>query len=384
MKVCTILNPEIQKYIHANLKSDLHFLLLKKSPFPDVSMQEIVQQIKGKIIAEKKFPLLLKKGIIFPPHLNLEQASSQSTAEYKAKLVKGKNFVDLTSGFGIDALFLSQNFEKTTLVEKNQELLEIVTHNWKILNKEADFINENLHDFLNQNKQQFDLIFLDPARRDEHNNKVFLLGDLSPDLIEIQEQLLKFSNKVLIKLSPLIDISYLVSTLKNITQIHIVAVKNEVKEILVLINSNKKSDKISINSINLETEETIFKFNFNEEKNAISEFSEPLKYLYIPNNAILKAGAFNLISEKFNLKKLHPNTHLYTSESLVQEFPGRILEIQIIEKKELKKNDQFNILSKNFPLKPEQIKKKFQLRDGGEHYLIFTQSTNGKIIVKSV
>ena len=136
----SILTEEIQKYINANLTADLHSLLLKKSPFPEVSMQEIVQQIKGKKVAQKKFPFLLREGIIFPPNLNLEQASSQSTAEFKAKNLKGKSFLDLTSGFGIDAYFLSENFDEVTLVEHNAELLETVKHNWDILDRSANFI----------------------------------------------------------------------------------------------------------------------------------------------------------------------------------------------------------------------------------------------------
>ncbi len=137
-------NQEIQNFINTNLKTDLHSLLLKKSPFPEVSMQEIVQQIKGKKVAEKKFPFLLKEGIVFSPNLNLEQASSQSTAEFKSKNLKGKNFLDLTCGFGIDAYFLSQNFDEATLVEQNHELLEIVKHNWEMLGRKAIFVNENL------------------------------------------------------------------------------------------------------------------------------------------------------------------------------------------------------------------------------------------------
>ncbi|MCZ2085419.1 MAG: RsmD family RNA methyltransferase [Flavobacteriales bacterium] len=379
-----ILNKEIQQYINANLTTDLHSLLLKKSPFPEISMQEIVQQIKGKKVAQKKFSYLLKDGIIFPPNLNLEQASSQATAEFKAKSLSGKSFIDLTSGFGIDAYFLSQNFEEVTLVEQNAELLAIVKHNWKTLNKKANFINENLENFLKQNHEKFDLIYLDPARRDEHKNKKFLLEDLSPNLLEIQDQLLKISDQIVIKLSPLIDISYLISTLKNIVEIQIIAVRNEVKELLVFIHSNKLKDQIAITCINLESEEKQFSFNFDEVKSAVSEFSEPLQYLYIPNNAVLKSGGFNCISEKFNLKKLHPNSHFYTSEELLENFPGRVLKVEIIDSKQIKKGEKYNIISKNHPLTPDAIKKKYKIMDGGNAYLIFTQTQKSKIILRTV
>lgn len=379
-----LLETEIQEYINANLQTDLHSLLLKKSPFLQVSMQEIVQQIKGKKVAQKKFPYLLKEGIVFPPHLNLEQASSQATAEFKAKNLNGKSFVDLTSGFGIDAYFLCQNFEEITLVEQNADLLEIVKHNWGILGKKAEFINENLENFLTQNQQKFDLIYLDPARRDEHKNKKFLLEDLSPNLLEIQNDLLKISNQIIIKLSPLIDISYLISTLNNIVEIQIIAVRNEVKELLVIINSTKERAQTTITCINLETEDLAFSFDYDDEKSAFSEYSEPLQYLYIPNNAVLKSGGFNSVSERFQLNKLHPNTHFYTSDDFIQEFPGRILKVETIDSKQIKKGEKFNIISKNHPLTPAEIKRKYKIMDGGNGYLIFTQTEKSKIILKTI
>jgi len=394
MNFSKIISTDIQNYINKNLNSDLNKLLLKKSPFPDISMQEIVQQIKGKKTAEKKFPFLLKEGIIFPPNLNLEQASSQSTAEYKAQNLKGKTFLDLTCGFGIDAYFLSQNFDEITLIEQNFELISIVENNWKILNRKAKFVNENLEGFLDglresqtDNFDKFDVIYLDPARRDQQNKKKFLLEDLSPNLLKIEEKLNSISDKIIVKLSPLIDISYLISELKNITEIQIIAVRNEVKELLLIIekhNSGAKIQDTKITCINLDSDEPVFSFNFNDEKSAESEFSESLNFLYIPNNSILKAGAFNIISEQFGLKKLHPNTHFYTSENKIENFPGRVLQIEKIEAKDLKKGEKYNIVSKNYPLKPEEIKKKYKLNDGGNQYLIFTQSVDGKEILKSL
>ncbi|WP_313600458.1 class I SAM-dependent methyltransferase [Epilithonimonas vandammei] len=386
MDFSKLISSDIQNYINQNLNSDLTKLLLKKSPFPDVTMQEIVQQIKGRKTAEKKFPFLTKEGVVFPPNLNLEQASSQSTAEYKSQTLSGKSFLDLTCGFGIDAYFLSKNFDEVTLIEQNSELISIVKHNWKTLVRKANFINENLEKFLENSQQKFDVIYLDPARRDQQNKKKFLLEDLSPNLLEIEESLHSISDKIIVKLSPLIDISYLISELKNIGEIQIIAVRNEVKELLLIIDKQDASyelQDVSIRCVNLESDEPEFLFNFNDEKSAKSEFSESLNFLYIPNNSILKAGAFNIISEKFGLKKLHPNTHFYTSEHNIENFPGRVLEIEKIEVKDLKKGEKFNIVSKNYPLKPEEIKKKYKLNDGGNHYLIFTQSVNGKEILKS-
>ncbi|WP_312342607.1 class I SAM-dependent methyltransferase [Chryseobacterium binzhouense] len=378
-----ILSSEIQKFINTNLKTDLHSLLLKKSPFPEVSMQEIVQQIKGKLVAQKKFPFLLKEGIIFPPQLNIEQSSSEITAKYKSDNLKGDRFIDLTSGFGIDAYYLSKNFKEITLIEQNAELLAIVQNNWGILERKAKFISKKLEDFLEENNENFDVIYLDPARRDQNKNKVFLLEDLSPNVLKIQDKLLSISRKVVIKLSPLIDLKYLVSVLKNVSQIDIIAVKNDVKEI-VITQTKDFSGKIICYCVNLESQEASFSFYFDDEKNAAAEYGEPQKFIYIPNNAVLKAGIFNLISNKFELRKLHPNTHIYTSDAKTENFPGRILEMETIDSKQIKKKEQYNIISKNYPLKPEEIKKKYQLKDGGNSYLIFTQSKKGKIILKSV
>ena len=393
MDFSKLISSDIQNYINQNLNSDLTKLLLKKSPFSDVTMQEIVQQIKGRKTAEKKFPFLTKEGIVFPPNLNLEQASSQSTAEYKSQTLSGKSFLDLTCGFGIDAYFLSKNFDEVTLIEQNSKLISIVENNWKTLGRKANFINENLEIFLESlrdpqidNFNKFDVVYLDPARRDQQNKKKFLLEDLSPNLLEIEEKLHSISDKIIVKLSPLIDISYLISELKNISEIQIIAVRNEVKELLLIIDKQDASfelQDVSIRCVNLESEEPEFLFKFNDEKSSNSEFSESSNFLYIPNNSILKAGAFNIISEKFGLKKLHPNTHFYTSENKIENFPGRVLEIEKIDAKDLKKGEKYNIVSKNYPLKPEEIKKKYKLNDGGNHYLIFTQSIYGKEILRS-
>lgn len=393
MDFINLLVPEVQNFINQNIDSDINKLSLKKSPFPNVTMQEIVQQIKGKKVAQRKFPFLLKDDLVFPPNLNLEQASSQSTAEYKAQTLKGNSFLDLTSGFGIDAYFLSQNFGEVTLVEQNSDLIKIVEHNWKTLNRKANFINQNLNEFIEGLREpqtdsfnKFDIVYLDPARRDQNNKKKFLLEDLSPNLLEIQEKLSSISDKIIVKLSPLIDISYLVSELQNINEIKIIAVRNEVKELVLIIENQETRTEIQdvkVTCVNLESDEPEFSFYINEEKSATSEFSESLNYLYVPNNSILKAGAFNIISEKFGLKKLHPNTHFYTSEDKIENFPGRVLQIEKIDGKDLKKNNQFNIISKNYPLKPDEIKKKYKLKDGGNRYIIFTQSIIGKEILRS-
>ena len=379
-----LLSTEIQNYINANLDADLHSLLLKKSPFDGVSMQEIVQQIKGRKVAEKKFPFLKKDNIIFPPNLNLEQASSEVTAAYKSEFLKGKNFLDLTCGFGIDAYFLSKNFAEIDLVEQNPELIKIVEHNWDILGRKANFHNLDLEDFLSQNKKYFDVIYLDPARRDQNLKKKFLLEDLSPNILEIQNQLLEIGDKIIIKLSPLIDISYLVSEVKHLSKIEIIAWRNDVKELVLTLEKNFISGNPLISCINLESKDSNFEFYFDDEKSIKADFGEVEDYLYIPNNAVLKSGGFNSISKLFKLKKLHPNTHLYTSSELLNSFSGRILKVENIDPKKLIKNEKFNIISKNHPLTPDEIKKKYKIKDGGQDYLVFTQSQKAKLVLRSL
>ncbi|GIM49358.1 THUMP-like domain-containing protein [Capnocytophaga stomatis] len=376
-----ILDRKIQDFITENLNINISDLLLKKPVFEGISNKYLAQQIIGRNTASKKFPFLNHPDILFPPQLNLEQASSQQTAEFKSVGMQGKRFLDLTCGLGIDAFFLSENFEEVHLVEQNPELLKLVQHNWLILGRKANFHQQSLHEFLEKNSEKFDLIFIDPARRDENNKKKFLLEELSPNLLEIQSALWKITDRILIKLSPLIDLKYLLSALSNIERIDIVAVKNEVKEVLVLQNQHKTDNKILCRCVNLGSNEPMFSFFFEDAENVAISFSAPKEYIYIPNNSLLKSGAFNLISKYFGLQKLHPNTHLYTSEQINLNFPGRILKSEVISTKSIEKGGKYNIISKNHPLSADEIKKKYKLKDGGNKYLIFTQSNKGKEVI---
>lgn len=377
-----LLSNEVQLFIREHLDTDVHALLLKKSPFEDASVQDLAQQIKGRQVAARKLPFLNIDGIVFPPAINLEQSSSEATARYKAGIVGGGgHFVDLTAGFGIDTFFISQKFSEVSLVEQNEELIAIDTHNWKVLNRNAHFIHSTLEQFLQENQQFFQLVYLDPARRDASKRKVFLLEELSPNILNIQQQLFSLTDQILIKLSPLIDISYISEVLNDISQIHIVAVKNDVKELLVLLKKGFSSD-FTITAVNLESSEPEFSFTVTEE-NSEAEYGGVQNFLFVPNNAVLKSGAFNLIAQRFGLRKLHPNTHLYTGNQELSDFPGRMFTVEKIKSNTIKKGERYNIISKNYPLKPDQIKKKYKIKDGGNVYLIFTEDVSGKIILKS-
>ncbi|QCX52356.1 RsmD family RNA methyltransferase [Elizabethkingia sp. JS20170427COW] len=377
------LREEVQDYISQHQHYDITKILFTKSPFADITIQELAQQLKGKKTAEKKFPFLDVAGIVFPPNLNLEQASSQATADYKSKLFAGEHLLDLTSGFGIDAFWLGKGFSEITLVERNTELLNIVKHNWHILSsKKTHYINGSLEDFLKTNNQQYSMVYLDPARRDEHNRKKFLLEDLSPNLLEVKDEILQFTSRLVVKLSPLMDISMLITQLPEIKEIYIIAVKNEVKELLLVIEKAYKGE-VDLTCVNLESTDSEFNFCYSELKQNVYGYSSSDKYLYLPNHAVLKSGAFNLLSQRFSLHKLDVNTHFYTSANLYQDFPGRVLEVQMVDAKAISKNEKYNIISKNYPLTPEQIKKKYKIKDGGKQYLIFTQAQGKKVILKS-
>lgn len=381
-----VLNRAVQKHLRENQNEDFRKISLQKSPFSAVSSSELAQQIKGLQIARNKFPLYHQtEGIYYPPSLNLEQASSWITAQYKSEIIKGKTLIDLTAGMGIDAFGFAQKFEKITALERNFELVEISKYNYKVLNQNnLEYINSDFETFLNENPEvKWDLIYLDPSRRIESQRK-FVLEDLEPNILEWMDEFLIRSKTLMVKLSPLLDLKSTVEKIPPIQEIHIVAVKNEVKE-LVLICKKEIQNNPKIIAANLESNHPLFEFRLKEEATAVSEFSSPEKFIYEPNSAVLKSGAFKLLGEKLNLKKLHIHSHLYTSNELLKSFPGKVFEVlgEIKnQKKEIEKS-AFHVISKNYPLSVESIRKKYKIKESEEQTLIFTQSPSGKHILKS-
>ncbi len=382
-----ILNPKVQEFILNNIKSDLTRLVLSGSPFPDVSVQELAQQIAAVKTAEKKLPTWFKtENLLFPPKLNLEQTSSEVTARYKASLVSGKKMADLTGGFGIDSYFFSKQVEKLDYCELNEELAELTAHNFKVLNVS----NLEIHigdglEFLRNSKGSFDWIYLDPARRDDHGGKVFRLADCTPDVPAHLDLLFSKTKKVLIKSSPLLDLKAGIEELKKVSEIHIVAVNNEVKELIWLLEKVPSGETV-VKTVNFGKKEVqSFEGSLNSpSKEAV--FQLPQNFLYEPNAALMKSGLFDLIAEKTSTSKLHPNSHLYTSEEL-QEFPGRKFEIvdtMSFNIKELKKKlklKKANITTRNFPDSVEKIRKKLKIKEGGDSYLFFTTNLKEEKIV---
>ncbi|MCB9202493.1 MAG: RsmD family RNA methyltransferase [Flavobacteriales bacterium] len=373
-----LLNEDVQNYLTDNINANIPKFALQKSPFSTVSSFELTTQLQGKKIASKKIPFLLSHNqIIFPPHLNLEQSSSQIVAEFKSSLFSGKTGIDLSCGSGIDAYFISRNFTDYFAVEPNLELLEIVKHNFAVLKNQTQFINSTSEEFLEINNQKFDLIYLDPDRRSKNNKKNVLLEDLQPNILEIKDKLLNFGKNIVIKLSPLIDIYQLILQIPNIHTLYLIAHKNELKEVLLILDKNLHKNP-TIHCVNLETNQKIVSFSYLDEKELGIKLSNPKKYIYIPNVAIMKSNGFKSLSFQLNLEKLDLNSHIYTSNKLIN-FPGNSYEIVgNLVLKNIKKT-QANIISKNYPLDAKQIKNKYKIKDGGENFYLFTQSC-GKII----
>jgi len=382
-----ILNTGVQEFIIKNKNTDIMSVLLKKPIFDDVSNNELVEQLEARKKSEKKLPTWFSaSNIYYPNKLNIEQTSSEITAKYKADLVSGKSLVDVTGGLGVDSYYFSKKTERVYHCELNENLSEIATYNLRILDAEnVQTYNEDGLYFIKKSNTNFDWIYVDPSRRNDLKQRIFLLSDCLPNVVDNLDFMFSKSDNILIKTAPLLDISAGIKELDHIKEIHIVAIQNDVKELLWVLQK-KYQGSISIKTINktLKGDQT-FNFNIQSEKEAISKFSEPLIYLYEPNAAILKSGAFKIIGQAKQVKKLHTNTHLYTSNSLI-DFPGRRFIIEVIlpyNKSALKKAriKKANITTRNFPESVATIRKKMKIKDGGEIYLFFTKDLNENVVV---
>ncbi len=361
--------------------------MFRGSPFHEVSTQELGVQLSGKKKAKKKLPVFFNtRGIIYPPTLNLEQTSSEVTAAYKASLISGDNLADLTGGFGIDSYYFSKKVKNVVHCELNPELSELAAHNFEVLR--AANIQTHTGDgleFLATSSKTFDWVYLDPSRRDDTGGRVFLLSDCLPNVPEQLDLLFSKAENIMIKTSPLLDLQAGLSELISVKEIHVVAVKNEVKELLWILKKGF-SGEVLVKTINFaKNEEQVFEDFF--EKAYPVEYSLPLKWLYEPNAAIMKSGLFSSLGAQLDVKKLHSNTHLFTSETL-KAFPGRkfeILEILPFKKKKLKAHFRFSkahIATRNFPLSVEELRKQLRLKDGGAHYLFFvTNSLEERVVL---
>ena len=387
------MNKETRQFIRDNMEADIHQLALQASRYPLVDMPLAIRQINGKQKIKLKIPLFFNTvDILYPVQLSLEQSSSQSTAYYKSTLCEGNTLVDLTGGFGIDCCFMAVNFRQVTYVERDAELCKLAYHNFDALGcQNIDVIHADSVNHLSE-IDKVDWIFIDPARRSESGKKVVLLSDCEPNVSSLAPVMLNKATNVMIKLSPMLDITAAVRDLPNTDEIHIISVENECKEVLLILNQ-KPGNQIKIRTINLSKNKTnqVFEFQALDEADAVIGFSSEISnYLYEPNSAVMKSGAFKAVASRFGLTKLHINTHLYTSSNLIVEFPGRIFEVQKVwgtAKKNLKdlaiSAPKANISTRNYPLPVDELRKKLKIKEGGDVYLFAcTVNNEQKVIVE--
>lgn len=382
-----LLAKAVQEYINANLNADVNQIALAKSPFEGITAAELSTQITAKKKSEKKLPTWFNtQDIYYPPLLSIEQTSSEITAKYKSKLAKGNTLIDITGGFGIDSYYFSKNVKAVTHCEINLELSVIARHNAQALHAtNIEFKAEDGIAYIMASDTSFDTIYADPARRAE-KGKVFMLKDCTPDITSNLDALLEKSSRIIVKTAPLLDISAGLSELKHVSEIHIVSVKNECKELLWIIDKGYNGDaKIIAVTLNNEIEKD-FSF-YRSSSNASIQFIGDLNtgdYLYEPDAALLKSGAFNLIGTTYNLLKLHHQTQLFSSAMVNKDFPGRIFKIEaILSTTALKKQGSLkgNVIVRNYPAKPEDLVKKYKIKADQNQFLIFTKVGNSENIV---
>ncbi|KRB58135.1 class I SAM-dependent methyltransferase [Flavobacterium sp. Root186] len=383
----SILSKNIQDFITLNSSESITKLALQKNPFPDVEWILILNQIEAKSKAKDKLPTwFAAENIIYPSKVSVEQTSSEKTAAYKASLISGESLIDLTGGFGVDDYYFSKQFKTITHCEINKDLSAIVEHNFKQLGVEnCSFYADDSANVLNDLNQKWDWIYIDPSRRNDAKGKVFMLKDCLPNVPESLDFYFEKTNSVLIKTAPLLDISAGLSELKFVKNIHIIALENEVKELLFEIHKNY-SGGITLKTANiLKDKIETFEFVLGGETQ-LPSYHLPQKYLYEPNSAIMKSGGFDEVSTIFQINKLHKHSHLYTSEDLI-DFPGRRFKVEKVisySKNEMKTellNQQANVTTRNFPETVENIRKKWKIKNGGNIYCFFTTDKNESKIV---
>jgi len=379
-----LLDLNVQKFIEANLNTDINKLALTKNPFPGIVWSDIINQIAAKQKAKNKLPTwFATKNIIYPSKLSIEQTSSEATAQYKANLIAGNSLIDLTGGFGIDDFYFTKQFKEVVHCELNAELSKIVAQNALVLNAEnINCIAGDSTDILKKLNRKFDWIYVDPSRRNDLKGKVFMLKDCLPNVPELLDFYFEFSDSILIKNSPILDISLAISELKNVKKVYIIALDNEVKEFLIEIKKDY-SEKIILKTINLSKNNNQV-FEHIIEDDSSTSYSLPKQFVYEPNAAIMKSGLFNSVANQLNLFKLHQHSHIYTSDVLIENFPGRSFKVDHFfefnkqNANQFLKGQKMNVTTRNFNLTVDELKKKFKISDGGFIYTFATTTINNQ------
>jgi 16S rRNA G966 N2-methylase RsmD len=371
--------PRIQQFIREHTSDDPYQLVLQAGRNSDIPIQLVAEQIQARQKARTKLPEWYQtEGIIFPPLLSMEQCSSETTARFKGNVISGTTAIDLTGGAGVDACYLRRSFEQVHYVEQNPLLVAIAQHNFQQLGVSIQTHSTTAKSFL-ASMDEVDLIYLDPARRGTSNQKVFRLADCSPNVLQLLPDLLAKGKQVLLKTSPMLDIEAARRELKQVAEVQVLAVNNECKEVLYLLSA-QAVDSPLIKAFDLNTDTKPLEFRPEEEAEVEVEFAEPQHYLYEPNAAVMKAGAFRTVAQKWKLAKLHPHTHLYTSQELIPDFPGRSFRVETVLPYQKKKVQQHvpegkaNVTTRNFSDSVATVRKKLGLKEGGNSYLFATRT----------
>lgn len=436
-------------FIRKHAQDDVRKLALKRPTNPNVDLKEALVQIEGYQTARKKLPLWAENPqLVYPPRISMEQCSSETTALYKQQVVRRLlqglsgplSMADMTGGFGIDFSYLAPLFDRAYYIEQQEILCRIAQHNLKVLGLEQA---EVLHgDGVERMPEQapLTLVFIDPARRDQQGKKTVALSDCTPDLSAIQERIRSCSRFCMAKLSPMLDIHLALQELKGVSEVHVVSVDNECKELLLILASGEtenttgfataekrqetdgnlasktdKAEEVAANKledastssnskqsnvkkpaetrifcVNLQKgEQQTFEYTAQEEASAEAVYTDqPGAYLYEPNTSLLKAGAYKCLCARFGVRKLHPNSHLYTSDTLCADFPGRRFRVtgsRTFSKQDLKQIardiPQANITIRNFPSTVQELRKKLKIKEGGDRYLFATTLKNEQHII---
>ena len=394
-------NEATWQYVQEHRMDDVRRLALSGGKSAEVDMPFALQQIAGWQTARRKLPSWAAiDGIIYPPHLNMEQCSSEQTARYKGSLTPDPSpsekgtFVDLTGGFGIDFYWMSQQFGKRTYVERNADLCDIARHNFQQLGLEAEVVCAEAEDFLKE-MPPVDTLFLDPARRDQHGSRTYGIEDCTPNVLELLPLLKEKADRIILKLSPMLDWRKAVSDLGGVSEVHIVSVDNECKELLLVISS-KLSGGLRLACVNNDTSFEFVPIGETAGSNGGNHRFPSLEpmvsfvgtngflYLFEPNTSIMKAGCFGEVAEAYAVEQLSANSHLFIADHDVEDFPGRRFHIETVtsmNKQELKQAlagiDKANIAVRNFPMTVEQLRKKLKLKDGGDVFIFGTTLSDG-------
>lgn len=377
------LSQDLVNFIKEHREDNVQELLLSKKRNENWDWTFIANQIQGYQKAKVKFPELSQKGIIYPKKLSIEQSSSEKTAIIKSKLFNGKKMADLTGGFGVDSIYFSQSFESVDYVELNEELFNVLNYNLSLLglSSKIQTFNQSAEEFLEKTSDSYDLIYLDPDRRKEGNKRVFLFEDCSPNILEMKDSLLERARDVLIKASPLIDLKNGIRELSSVKEIIIIGDRKEIKEVLFLLRKGNHED-IRVKCLTSD-ESAVFEFSMMHESQLSENLEGEKEFLYLPFPAITKAGAFKSIGNKFNLNKVNPNTHLYFSNTIEADFPGRIFKVKddLKYKSKLKFDEKSTVFLRNFPESLPSLIKKHKIQEGNESNLFFYRGRNNELKV---